>query len=130
MEMLVMTRLHLTPCWLEVKPSSWAAANNAARLGRQKRRWGPAKTFSYLSLLESVTPVNVVAEAKYKGVRGNNCKLNLSVCVFLSPLSHHCSDHLLVEHNASSHPKMLFWHSQPEHYHHHQYPTPNSSYLR
>ncbi|XP_015709648.2 upstream-binding protein 1 isoform X5 [Coturnix japonica] len=25
---------------------------------------------------------------------------------------------------------MLFWHSQPEHYHHHQYPTANSSYLR
>ncbi|KAJ7418714.1 Transcription factor CP2-like protein 1 [Willisornis vidua] len=25
---------------------------------------------------------------------------------------------------------MLFWHSQPEHYHHHQYPTSNNSYLR
>ncbi|KAM9025325.1 upstream-binding protein 1 isoform 2-T2 [Guaruba guarouba] len=40
------------------------------------------------------------------------------------------SDHLLAEHNASPHPKMFFWHSQPEHYHHHQYPTSNSSYLR
>ncbi|XP_054049580.1 upstream-binding protein 1 isoform X4 [Rissa tridactyla] len=47
-----------------------------------------------------------------------------------SALPKHAHDHLLAEHNASSHPKMLFWHSQPEHYHHHQYPTSNSSYLR
>ncbi|XP_027747314.1 upstream-binding protein 1 isoform X1 [Empidonax traillii] len=47
-----------------------------------------------------------------------------------SALPKHAHDHLLAEHNSPSHPKMLFWHSQPEHYHHHQYPTSNNSYVR
>ncbi|XP_057287377.1 upstream-binding protein 1 isoform X7 [Pezoporus wallicus] len=47
-----------------------------------------------------------------------------------SALPKHAHDHLLAEHNASPHPKMFFWHSQPEHYHHPQYATGNSSYLR
>ncbi|XP_030351013.1 upstream-binding protein 1 isoform X10 [Strigops habroptila] len=50
--------------------------------------------------------------------------------VFLKGSRRKQSDHLLAEHNASPHPKMFFWHSQPEHYHHHQYPASNSSYLR
>ncbi|XP_062477877.1 upstream-binding protein 1 isoform X4 [Pezoporus occidentalis] len=50
--------------------------------------------------------------------------------VFLKSNRRKQSDHLLAEHNASPHPKMFFWHSQPEHYHHPQYATGNSSYLR
>lgn len=68
MEMVVMTRLHLTPCWLEVKPSSWAAANNVARL-ESKRGGGDQPRLSAVCHFWRVTPVNMVADAKYKGVR-------------------------------------------------------------
>lgn len=44
-----MTRLHLTPCWLKVKPRSWAAANNAARLG-SKRGGGDQPRLSAICL--------------------------------------------------------------------------------
>lgn len=103
--------------------SSW----QGSKVGEQERRWEPGKT-SALCLFWRGWHLQTWWQMLNIKVWEEPTATLIWMCVFIF-FSHHYSDHLF-EHNASSHPKMFFWHNQPEHYHHHQYPTSNSSYLR
>lgn len=125
--MLVKSGLHPMSHQLGNKALQLGSSWQGSKAGEQERRWEPGKTLA-VPLFWRGWHLQTWWQRLNIKVWGTNCNFNLNVCIYFL-FSHHCSDHLF-EHNASSHPKMLFWHNQPEHYHHHQYPTSNSSYLR